>query len=60
MEMSDEMYLLPHITYNRLLFTHYSSLITHYCPFKFDVASIGQGAEASVRLFATAFGFGFG
>ena len=27
---------------------------------KFNVASIGQGAEASVRLFAMAFGFGFG
>jgi formate/nitrite transporter FocA (FNT family) len=27
---------------------------------KFEVASIGQGAEASVRLFAMAFGFGFG
>ena len=27
---------------------------------KFDVPSIGQGAEASVRLFAMAFGFGFG
>jgi formate/nitrite transporter FocA (FNT family) len=27
---------------------------------KFDVPSIGQGAEAGVRLFATAFGFGFG
>ena len=27
---------------------------------KFDVPSMGQGAEASVRLFAMAFGFGFG
>jgi len=27
---------------------------------KFEVASMGQGAEASVRLFAMAFGFGFG
>ena len=27
---------------------------------KFDVAASGQGAEASVRLFAMAFGFGFG
>lgn len=27
---------------------------------KFEVTSIGQGAEASVRLFAMAFGFGFG
>ena len=27
---------------------------------KFDVASMGQGAEAGVRLFAVAFGFGFG
>lgn len=27
---------------------------------KFDVASMDQGAEAAVKLFATAFGFGFG
>ena len=27
---------------------------------KFDVVSSGQGADASVRLFAVAFGFGFG
>jgi len=27
---------------------------------KFEVTSMGQGAEASVRLFAMAFGFGFG
>jgi len=27
---------------------------------KFDVATSGQGAEAAVKLFATAFGFGFG
>ena len=27
---------------------------------KFDVATAGQGAEAAVKLFATAFGFGFG
>jgi len=27
---------------------------------KFEVASIGQGAETGVRLFAMAFGFGFG
>jgi len=27
---------------------------------KFDVATAGQGAEAVVRLFAMAFGFGFG
>ena len=27
---------------------------------KFDVASIGQGAEGAIRLFAMAFGFGFG
>ena len=27
---------------------------------KFDVSSMGQGAETSVRLFAMAFGFGFG
>ena len=27
---------------------------------KFEVASVSQGAEASVRLFAMAFGFGFG
>jgi len=27
---------------------------------KFDVAAAGQGAEAGVRLFAMAFGFGFG
>lgn len=27
---------------------------------KFEVTSIGQGPEASVRLFAMAFGFGFG
>jgi len=38
MEMSDEMYLLPQITYHPLLFTHHSSLITHHCPFKFDVS----------------------
>ena len=27
---------------------------------KFDGATAGQGAEAAVKLFATAFGFGFG
>lgn len=27
---------------------------------KFEVASIGQGPEAGVRLFAMTFGFGFG
>jgi hypothetical protein len=27
---------------------------------KFEVASTEQGAEAAVKLFATAFGFGFG
>ena len=27
---------------------------------KFDVAAAGEGAEAAVKLFATAFGFGFG
>ena len=27
---------------------------------KFDVAVAGQGAEAAVKLFATAFGFGVG
>ena len=27
---------------------------------KFDIAAAGQGAEAAVKLFATAFGFGFG
>jgi len=27
---------------------------------KFDVATTGQGAEAAVKLFAAAFGFGFG
>ena len=27
---------------------------------KFDVATAGQGAEGAVRLFAMAFGFGFG
>jgi len=27
---------------------------------KFDVVLSGQGADASVRLFAVAFGFGFG
>jgi hypothetical protein len=27
---------------------------------KFEAASIGHGAEAAVKLFATAFGFGFG
>jgi len=27
---------------------------------KFDVATTGQGTEAAVKLFATAFGFGFG
>ena len=27
---------------------------------KFDVATSAQGAEAAVKLFATAFGFGFG
>jgi len=27
---------------------------------KFDITSAGQGTEAAIRLFATAFGFGFG
>ena len=27
---------------------------------KFDVSAMGQGAEAGVRLFGMAFGFGFG
>ena len=27
---------------------------------KFDVVSSGQGADAGIRLFAVAFGFGFG
>ena len=27
---------------------------------RFDVSSMGQGVEAAVKLFATAFGFGFG
>ena len=27
---------------------------------KFEIAAAGQGAEAAVKLFATAFGFGFG
>ena len=53
-------YFSKHYLYSAIGSVIAEMIVTVLISYKFEVTSLGQGPEAGVRLFAMAFGFGFG